>query len=487
MYQHNDCKYSLPSLWILLFIPLFLLILSCTRETWPPEVQSVPDSSPVRTPEEALQSFYLPPGYDIELVASEPLTVDPVAIDFDADGRLWVVEMRSYMPNIEGKGENKPIGKIAVLEDTTGDGQMDKRTVYMDNLVLPRTVKVLDHGVLVGAPPNLWMTHDTTGNLKGDVMKKVREDFGDRTVNPESNPNSLMWGLDNWIHTTHYKGRFRLKNNQLEYGTAPKLGQWGISMDNYGRIYRNSNSNPLAVDYISPHYYTRNDHLIQKPGIYESIYKNKTVWPVRPTTGVNRGYRESVLRDNNTLRQYTSASALTVYRGDRLPNELINNVFVPEPAGNLVQRYVIKKQEDGSLIGYNPYENLQADFLTSTDERFRPVNIYSAPDGTLYIVDMYHGIIQHQTFMTSYLETEINKRDLAKPTGLGRIYRVVHESGKPGKKPGLSSKSPKELAATLEHPNGWWRNTAQRLLIERHSTSVVPELKQLVRKIGRAH
>ncbi len=181
-----------------------LLMANCKKESWPPDVQAVPEDSPALSPEEALQTFYLPPGYDIELVASEPLVVDPVAIDFDANGRLWVVEMRSYMPTVDGEGEKNPIGKIAVLEDTTGDGRMDTRTTYMDSLVLPRTVKVLDHGVLVGAPPNLWMTRDTTGDLRSDTRKIVRDDFGDPSVNPESNPNSLMWGIDNWIHTTHY-------------------------------------------------------------------------------------------------------------------------------------------------------------------------------------------------------------------------------------------------------------------------------------------
>lgn len=465
-----------------IFLPLVLLTVACGGEdqSWPPEVQSVSDDSPVLFPEEALKTFYLPPGYDIELVASEPLVVDPVAMDFDADGRLWVVEMRSYMPNVDAEGEKEPVGQVVVLEDSSGNGQMDKKTVYMDELVLPRTVKVLEHGVLVGAPPNLWMTRDTTGNLQADTVRKVREDFGDPTVNPESNPNSLMWGMDNWIHTTHYEGRFRLRNNQLQYEQTPSLGQWGISMDNYGRVYRNSNSNPLAVDYIPPHYYMRNENLSRERGIYESISKNKFVWPVRPTTGINRGYRENMLRDDSTLARYTSASALAVYRGDRLPDELRNNVFVPEPAGNLVQRYVIEEKDDGSLLGSNPYEDLKTDFLTSTDERFRPVNIYSAPDGTLYIVDMYRGIIQHQQFLTNYLETEIKKRGLEKPLGLGRIYRVVHESENPDQKPRLSSQSPEELVSNLEHPNGWWRDTAQRLLVERQADAVVPELRQLV-------
>src|SRR5699024_6972514 len=482
MQSNDSCPSSLSCRWILLLLPAFFFLTSCQEEPWPPGVQSVSGDSPVLSPEEALETFFLPPGYDIELVASEPLVVAPVAMDFDAGGRLWVVEMQSYMPSVDAEGEKKPTGNIVVLEDTTGDGQMDKRTVYMDGLVLPRTVKVLEQGVLVGAPPNLWMTRDTTGNLKPDTVSKIREDFGDPSVNPESNPNGLMWGMDNWIHTTHYEGRFRVRNNHVEYEETPSLGQWGISMDNYGRIYRNSNSNPLAVDYISSHYYARNEKVTPKRGLYESIAKNGTVWPVRPIAGVSRGYREGVLRDDSTLSHYTSGSALAVYRGDRLPGELVNNVFVPEPAGNLVQRLVVETEEDGSLEAHNPYEDLKADFLTSTDERFRPVNIYTAPDGTLYITDMYRGIIQHASFLTNYLETEIEKRGLENPLGRGRIYRIVHKSQDPGKRPQLSTRTPEELVTVLEHPNGWWRDTAQRLIVEGQLDSVAPELRQLARE-----
>ncbi|MEX0773760.1 MAG: c-type cytochrome [Balneolales bacterium] len=459
-----------------------LLIGACNtnEENWPPKVQSVPDDSPVLTPEDALETFYLPPGYEIELVASEPLVEDPVTIDFDPDGRIWVVEMRGYMPNVDAEGEKEPVGRIVVLEDTSGNGSMDKRTVYMDELVLPRAIKVLDEGVLIGNPPYLWMTQDTTGNLQADVVEVVTEDFGDPDRNPEYNPNGLMWGMDNRIHNTQYDGRFSNKNGKWEKETTPLLGQWGISMDNYGRIYRNSNSWPLNIDYISSHYYTRNDNLDRKRGIFQSVNESSKVWPVRPTTGVNRGYRKGQLRDDNTLAEYTAASGLAVYRGDRYPKEVWNNVFVPEPSGNLVQRYVITEDNDGYLSGRNPYEDQKADFLTSTDERFRPVNIHSAPDGTLYIVDMYRGILQHKFYLTDYLKNEISKRNLEAPMNSGRIYRVVHESSEPDKNPQLSAKSLEELVPYLEHSNGWWRDTAQRLLVERQASSVVPELQQLV-------
>ncbi|MEX2397671.1 MAG: hypothetical protein WD491_11620, partial [Balneolales bacterium] len=463
-------------------ISIGLVTAGCTENSWPPGLQDVPDESPVLSPEEAMESFYLPPGYDIELVAGEPMVEDPIAMDFDADGRLWVAEMRSYMPNIDAEGEQEPTGKIVVLEDTTGDGFMDKRTVYMDDLVLPRALKVLDSGVLVAAPPYLWMTQDTTGNLKADVVEVVRDDYGDPDVNPEHNSNGLMWGMDNWIHNTNYSGRFRYENGQIVYQNAPHLGQWGITMDDYGRIYRNSNSNPLAVDYIPSHYLLRNNNLKRRRGIYQAIYDNKKVWPVRVTTGVNRGYQEHVLRDDSTLAEYTSASGLTVYRGDKLPEELRSNVFVPEPAGNLVQRYEITENEDGSLLARNPYEDLEADFLTSTDERFRPVNIYSAPDGTLYIVDMYRGILQHHYYLTDYLKNEIRQRGLENPIGYGRIYRIVHNSKDPGEDHKLSLRTPEELVAYLDHPNGWHRDKAQQLLVERQANSVAPELKRLVQE-----
>ncbi|MEX0928397.1 MAG: HEAT repeat domain-containing protein [Balneolales bacterium] len=464
-----------------ILIPVALITGACSsnEEPWPPGLQTVPDKSPILTPEEALQSFYLPPGYDIELVVSEPMVEDPIAIDFDADGRMWVAEMRGYMPDANAEGEKEPVGKIVVLEDTSGDGRMDKRTVYMDNLILPRSLKVLDQGVLVAAPPYLWMTKDTTGNLQADIVEVVRDDYGDPDTNPEHNSNGLMWGMDNWIHNTGYSGRFRMDSGRLQYEASPSLGQWGITMDDYGRVYRNSNSNPLAVDYIPPHYTIRNKNLNRRRGVYQAIYESRAVWPIRPNTGINRGYQKNQLREDNTLANYTAASALAVYRGHSLPEELRGNVFVPEPAANLVQRYVLKENEDGSLTGRNAYEDLKADFLTSTDERFRPVNIYTAPDGSLYIIDMYRGILQHRYYLTDYLKNEINQRGLEAPIGLGRIYRIVHKSGQSYDQPNLSEKTPNELVEILKHPNGWWRDTAQRILVERKEITIAPELRSL--------
>lgn len=455
-------------------------------QAWPPEVQQVPEGSPVLSPEDALASFYVPPGYRVELVAAEPLVEDPVALDFDADGRIWVVEMRGYMPNIDGEGEDEPVGRIVVLEDTSGDGRIDTRTVFMDGLVLPRALKVLERGVLIGEPPHLWLARDTTGNLEADVREAIRSDFGDREGNPEHLANGLMWGLDNWIHSTRYTGRLRLREGMLEHRRTEPLGQWGISMDDAGRVYRNSNSDPLFIDLVPAHYFDRNRHLTRTSGRYERANEDVTVWPVRPTPGVNRGYRAQEVREDSTLARYTSASSMAVFRGDRLP-EVRGDVFVPEPAGNLVQRLVLTENEDGSIIARNPYHEQRADFLTSTDERFRPVNVYSAPDGTLYLVDMYRGVIQHRFFLTDYLRQHIRRRDLDRPVGHGRIYRVAHESAARGPTPRLASMTVEGLVATLEHPNGWWRDTAQRLLVERQAVDAAPALRRLALESGREH
>ena len=430
------------------------------------------------SPTEALATFALPPGFRLEIVASEPMISDPVAIDFDPDGRMYVVEMRGYMPNIEGTGEDRPVGRIVVLEDRDDDGEMDRRTVFMDSLVLPRAVRVTEQGVLVGAPPYLWLVRDVDGDLRADTREVMREDYGDPRSNPEHNANGLFWGIDNWIHNSDYAGQFRLRGGRLEYRATPAVGQWGVTSDDHGRLFRNANESPLHADLVPAHYFARNANLSSRRGVYERVIENGPVWPVRPTPGVNRGYQERTLRDDSTLAHFTAAGSPVVYRGDRLPADFRNNVFVTEPAGNLVRRFVVAETAEGGLTARNAYE--EAEFLASTDERFRPVNAYSAPDGTLYVVDMYRGIIQHRRYITDYLAEQIRARALEQPVGMGRIYRVVHESTRRARRPELSRRSGAALVAALSHPNGWWRQTAQRLLVERADRSVIPALERLV-------
>jgi mono/diheme cytochrome c family protein/glucose/arabinose dehydrogenase len=472
------------------FVLILLLTAACGEHDWPPRVQQVPPGGPPLPAQEALKTFSLPPGYRIELVAAEPMIQDPVAIDFDSDGRMYVVEMRGFMPNADAEGEDQPVGRVVVLEDLNGDGRMDRSTVFLDSLVLPRAVKVLEHGVLVAAPPYLWLARDTTGDGRADVREVVREDYGDPAINPEHNANGLHWGLDNWIHNSQDHAQSRLRNGRFEHRQVPRVGQWGVSIDDYGRVYRNFNESPLHADVVSAHYLARNPNQSRRRGVYERLTENVPVWPVRPTPGVNRGYREQTLRPDSTLSHFTAAGSPVVYRGDLLPAELQNNVFITEPAANLVRRWVVTEDEQGLLSAENPYS--EAEFLASTDERFRPVNLYSGPDGALYVVDMYRGIIQHQHYLTDYLRDHIHAHGLEDPGSYGRIYRIVPDSPwyervlrgvgwRRASRPRLSGEPAPALVEHLAHPDGWWRSNAQRILVERADRTVAPALRDLVR------
>ena len=450
-----------------------------TGRTWPPGLQPVSSDSPVLSPEASMKTIVLAPGYRLELVASEPMITEPVYLDWDAEGRLWVVEMPGYMEDMPASTELQPTGRVSVLEDTNDDGRMDKKTVFMDKLVLPRTIKVLDRGVLVAEPPRLWLARDTNGDLVADSKEEVTGAYGSAAANVEHNANSLLWALDNWMHTSEVDIFLRLKNGKFEVRRTLPRGQWGATQDDAGRVYRNTNQAALFVDHVPTIYFARNPNLLRTRGSYETLDTGdlNTTWPIRPTRGVNRGYQDGVLRPDGTLAAFTAVSAPTVYRGDRLPSELYGNVFVVEPAGNLVSRIIVTVSADGRTIqGRKAYDG--GEFIASTDERFRPVNLSSAPDGTLYLVDMYHGIIQHKGYITEYLRDQILSRGLEKPQGHGRIYRIVHETTKRDRKPALARASATQLVETLSHPNGWWRDTAQRLLVERGDKSAAPLLKE---------
>ena len=452
-------------------------------------------SAPPLAPEEALKTFKLQPGFRLELVASEPLVHDPVQIAFDPDGRIWVVEMRGFMTNVDDAGEFEKIGSVAVLEDTDGDGRMDKRSVFLDGLVMPRALALVRGGVLVAEPPNLWFCRDTKGGLHCDEKTLVASDYATEDdprlgarANPEHASNGLLRTLDNWIYSANHTTRFQNNDGAWRRETTLFRGQWGISQDDFGRLFYNSNEDPLRSDFLPSAYLARNPHFLNPAGINVRLYEDKAVWPVRVNPGVNRGYRHGQLRADGTLATFTAACAPLVFRGDNFPAEFSGDVFVCEPSGNLIKRYVLEHRG----VGYrakNAYQ--QAEFLASKDERFRPVNLNNGPDGCLYIVDMYHGILQHRIYMTGYLRQQTLDRGLDKPAGWGRIYRVVSEARPPGPRPRMSAAGSEELVKALAHPNGWWRDTAQRLLVERNDSTVAAALRRLAisgaNPLGRLH
>ncbi len=441
------------------------------------------NSAPVLSPEQALQTFRLEEGFSIELVASEPLIEDPVAMDFDERGRMWVVEMPSYMPDIQGTGEDQQTGQIVILEDADQDGKMDRSKVFLKDLILPRAVAVVQGGVLVAEPPRLWFV-ERNGDKAG---KKVLVDTAYAVGgNVEHQPNGLMKGMDNWIYNAKSGARYKNQKGQWIKEVTEFRGQWGITQDDFGRLYYNTNSNQLRGDLVPPNSMLRNPNLSPKESVNREIAANQRVFPIRPTPGVNRGYKEETLDAEKKLTSFTAACGPVIYRGNQYPESYYENAFVCEPSANLVKRNILI--ETGAYVRADQaYANQE--FLASTDERFRPVNLYNAPDGNLYLIDMYRGIIQHETYLTNYLKDQIKDRALEKPLGLGRIYRIVYEGNwfdqlmnkfSENQQPQLDVASNEELLSLLSHPNGWWRDMAQHLLVERNNREVVPALNEIL-------
>jgi glucose/arabinose dehydrogenase/mono/diheme cytochrome c family protein len=443
--------------------------------------------APALSAADELKTFKVPAGFRVELVASDPLVEVPIAMQFDPDGRIYVVEMRGFMADADAAGEKDPVGRVSVLEDTDGDGRMDQRTTFLEGLVMPRALSLVRGGVLVAEPPHLWFCRDTNNDLKCDEKVEVTGDYGSQS-NPEHTANGLLWARDNWIYSANWNFRLRNTTGQWQKEATTGRGQYGISQDDFGRLFFNSNSDQLRGDLIPAHYASKRGAGAKVAGLNVQIAKDQSTWPSRVNPGVNRGYQPKQLRADGTLATVTAACSPCIYRGENFPAEFYGNAFVCEPSGNLVKRNVLT-EEAGVITAKNPYA--KGEFLTSTDERFRPVNLYTGPDGALYVVDMYHGILQHRIYVTSYLRQQIESRGLDKPQHQGRIWRVVHDKTPLAKAPKLGAASSAELVNFLSHTNGAVRDMAQRLLVERSDASVVAALQHAAttssKPLGRLH
>ena len=433
---------------------------------------------PLLTAEEEARTFNLPAGYRAEVVATEPTVQHPVAMAFDERGRLWVAEMRNYMPDVYGTRETKPGGRISVLTDTDGDGRMDRATVFLDGLVLPRAIGFGGGGVLVGTPPNLLFCRDTNGDDICDEKRIIATNYG-VPENPENFANGLLYNIDNWIYNADHLQRYRAvagRVGEFEVGWNPNLGQWGITHDDVGRLFYNTNSDYLRGTLVPPHYASRN--AASPVSIADTrIATDQTVFPAHRSTE-NRGYRPGILKEDGRLAEFTAACSPHVYRADLMP-EFYGNVFVCEASANLVRRAVIS-EKDLKLSAENAYRGKE--FIASTYERFRPVSIQTGPDGALYIVDMHHGIIQHKMSLTPYARDQYREKQLHKHLGTGRIFRIVPEGKVAKARPRLDQLSDEELVRQLTHPNGWWRDKSQQILVERRDLRVAGLLAEMVKR-----
>ncbi len=438
--------------------------------------------SPVLPVAEALKSFKIAPGFTIEPVAAEPLVEKPVCLDFDPAGRMWVCEMRGYMPDIDGKGESIPQGRISVLEDSDGDGTVDKRTVFLDEVLLPRAVTVYSDGILYLDEHRLvWQKRD---GLKPSGEPVVVDPGFNGGGNVEHKPNGLMPNLDNYLYLAKSDKRIKRNGDKWEIEPTAFRGQWGIARDDYGRLYHNHNSAFMFGESLAPNLLQGNPAVKLKYNDNIALGSNRT-WPIRVTPGVNRGYlskdrgynEQTLDPRTHKLINCTAAAGLTVYRGTNFPKDWYGTGFSTESSVNLLKAIAIT-EKNGKQSGSHPLG--QKEFLASTDERFRPVNVYTAPDGSLYLLDMYHGIIQHKTYQTTYLRKQHLSRGLDKPgLGHGRIYRIRSTSGKLEKPVDIAALKGLDLVKMLMHANSWHRETAQRVLVERKDPADIPFLAKL--------
>lgn len=436
---------------------------------------AVPASMAPLSPADEAKTFHLPPGYQLELVASEPMVIEPAMCAWDADGHLFVAELRTYVQDIDGTGTDEPRSRIVRLTDRDGDGRMDDAVTFADGLVLPRMVLPLDDRVLVMETYAgiLWSYRDRDRDGRADGREVVFE-YGKSGANLEHQDSALSWGIDNWLYTAMGSKRLRFDEaGKLVGEDVPhEFAQWGLALDDLGRAYLSSaGGERAAYDFQQPVQYG----LLDLPEQFEKGFEEP--FPLVALPDVQGG--PGRLKPDGTLNHFTGCCGQSIQRGSALPADTLGDYFVCEPVGRLVRRAKVDVQ-DGKRVLRNAHP--QSEFLRSTDPNFRPVWSANGPDGCLYFVDMYRGIIQESNWVKkdSYLRPQVAKLGLDQNVGRGRIWRLVHEAHRPNRVPQLLQASDAELVAALAHADGFRRDTAQKLLVLRQAVGVSPALRQLV-------
>jgi putative membrane-bound dehydrogenase-like protein len=444
---------------------------------------------PPKSPEEALRAMHVRPGFKVELVAAEPLVRDPIALAWGPDGKLWVVEMGDYPLGLDGK--YKPGGQVRLLEDTDGDGKYDKMTVFLEGLNFPTSVLPWRKGILVTAAPDIFYAEDTDGDGKADWREVLFTGFIEG--NPQHRVNTLAWGLDNWIYgangdsggtvrsvktgaTVNLRGRdFRIRPDEGLIDLQSGQTQYGRNRDDWGNWFGNNNSNPMWHFVLADHYIRRNPHL-PAPDPRKHVSEARGAYRVFPTS-------KTLARFNDffAANHITSACSSMIYRDELFGPEFANNAFISEPVHNLVHREVLTP--DGvSFTSRRAADEKESEFLSSSDNWFRPTSLQTGPDGALWIADMYRAVIEHPQWIPKAWQDRLNLRA---GDDMGRIYRVYPTGAKLRPIPRLDRLDTAGLVAALDSPNGWQRDLAHMMLLWNKDAAAVPLLAKLVKESRR--
>ena len=468
---------------------------------------SEPESQPV-SPENSLELIHVPEGFEVELVAAEPDVMDPVAFTWGADGRLWVAEMSDYPNGMDGEG--KPGGRVRWLEDSNNDGRYDRSVLFAEGLSFPTGILPWKKGVLITAAPMILYLEDSDGDGVSDTQHVLFEGFYEG--NQQLRVNGLIRGLDNWIycasgaHRSGYGGdsvviskktgqevalgsrdfRFNPETGELDPLSGPS--QFGRNRDDWGNWFGQMNSYPMWHYVLQDQYLRRNAHAASPdPRKQLVLPRNPKVYPFKELQKRFHNYQES--------GRFTSACGSMVYRDGLLfPESDLDtiDIFTCEPFGNLVQHN--RSFQDGvsftvSLEGPVELDD-GVDFFASKDRWSRPVMARTGPDGALWIADMYRYMIEHPQWLPKAGQDEL-RPFYRLGDDRGRIYRVKRKGQNPRPIPNLDSMTSGELVSVLENRNGWQRDTAQALLVERKDSAVIPELIQMAtaseQSLGRLH
>ena len=448
-----------------------------------------------RGPAESLEAFHLVPGFRIEAVATEPMVRDPVDLVFDEQGCLYVAELITYSERRESLE-----GRVSRLVDTDGDGTFDTSTVYVDQLLWPTGLACFDGGIFVADTPRILYCKDTDGDGVADLREVIVDGFD--ISNPNACPNSLRWGLDCRIHgmTSTSGGELQavkwllggaerqaapLRAKGRDFSFHPRTGelrlesggsQFGMTFDQWGRKFESSNSVPIEMVMYEDRYIARNPFLAAPSsrvpiavdltavnGKKGAVFRTSPVEPWRALRTELRvaGTFSGPTEGGSPAGYFTAACGVTIYTGNAWPDEFSGNSFVAEGSGNLVHR---KRLEPNGveLSAHRVEENCE--FLTSDEIWFRPIQFANAPDGTFYMADMYREIYEHPDAVPPSARKYL---DLNCGNDRGRIWRIAPETFKQPGPVRLDRMSTAQLIGLLEHPNGWHRNTAGRLIWER--------------------